>query len=249
MQSNPLSEYLTMFKRLTALLIVGTMMTACSDSSTNPLSPNQASLGKGVSEPNTAVNASFRITTAGYSFTERYTTVCDEATGQCTDLPSNHGQTGIAGNDKCVNGALYKRSVKQGVVGEWDATPTGVVPHPQCSDVVVVEGSTITVSFSEVANYVLATSKNIQLNFAPRCTIAEDLTSVCVPRYVHYSKAAGSTAGFGILYGTGSDNSSWAIDLGVFTEPNNASLLARSITLPAVELNGLGRTGSATFTW
>ena len=237
-----------MFKRLAGLLVVGALMSACGDAPTSAMAPRDAALGKGVSEPNTAVNAAFTITAPGYSYTVRYTTVCDDA-GVCTDLPSNHGQTGALGNDKCVDGALYKRRVSRGVLGPWDATPTGVNPHPNCSDVVVVPGTTVTVTFNEIANYVLATSKNIQLNFNSLCTTNDDLTVTCLPRYVHYSKASGITTGFGVLYGTGSDNSSWAIDLGAFYEASNASLLARSITLPATELNGLGRIGSATFTW
>jgi hypothetical protein len=93
------------------------------------------------------------------------------------------------------------------------------VPHAQCLLEEVVEGSTVTVSFALLANYVVAPSGNIQLNF-----VTEE------PDAVHYQKNRNWTGGKGPVFGAGDDGSAWTIDLGAIQpagKPNSSGAYRR----------------------
>lgn len=138
----------------------------------------------GVANPNTPVNASFTVYVGG--------TVIYRESG-----PSNNGQ------GTCEAGGAYRNHG-----GQLAAT----VPHDQCAT--IVPGSEVTVTFAETANYVLATSGNVQLNFSLDPVTGEK-------RGVQYKKNSDWTTGFGVLVGSGDDGSTWTIDLSQISSSSN----------------------------
>jgi len=218
----------------TGLVVVSAMlMGACASEA--PLSPLEASLSKGVSNPGTPVGASFTITTEA-------TTIVSLITGQ----PRNGGQLT---NDYCANGAYMKyRNNTQ----SWEIT--GANPHAQCTQSITIPGSTITITFSAVANYVLSTNGNVQLNFQD-LPVLDEFSGACLynctPRYVHYKKNSNSRDGAGAIVGFGTDGSQWTIGLSQFAGSGIGGLApsVRAFTGLATEVGGAERTGTATFTW
>jgi hypothetical protein len=119
--------------------------------------------------------------------------------------------------------------------------------HNQCTDITTVPGASVEVTFSEVVNYVLPRSGNINLNFAP---VLEEDGSLS-PRGVHYRKNGNWTEGFGVIIGLGDDGSEWAIDLGQIGHSGDEQLKARSIgPLTATKVGAQGvEPGAVTLAW
>lgn len=79
--------------------------------------------------------------------------------------------------------------------------------HPQCA---TVTGGTITVTFTESANYVTPPNGNVQLNFTPDCALSPD--PVACGRALQYKKNQDLTTGAGSLQTTDVDGRLWTIN-------------------------------------
>jgi hypothetical protein len=139
-------------------------------------------LANGVSNPGTPVNA-----TATYE-------------AEATDV--TYRDSGPSNNNRgtCTTGGRYvTRS------GNQTQTRTSEPNHPQCATRGSGTGTMVTITFSEVANYVLSTNGNIQLNFSR----VNDL-----PRGVQHKRTSNTTSGFGVLVSSSaSEGNVWVMDL------------------------------------
>lgn len=198
---------------------VAAFVVACGDSSTNPVDASLRFAKGGVANPGTTVTASVTITTPSETIIRE------------SGLP-NSGNV----NQECrAGGALWKIS---------PGTPQqiGTAPHAQC--LTVVAGEEIEVLFEDIANYVLPTGGNYQLNFSP------DPNDGITPRYVHYKKNGDYTEGTGILYSV--DPTGWTIDLSQALVNQGGNLLANPATgfiVEACSVADPGKCGFGTLTW
>jgi hypothetical protein len=202
-----------MFKRFAALVAAAAAIAACSSESTAPrtMSSGPAAFSSGVSNPNTAVGSQFVVYVEGATFYAGDGRPSRNGMGQCRSHAD--GTTGwywVPGNVQAgghgSNGAAS---------GDQENGPN----HAQCR--FVNGGYTVTVTFSDDANYVKSPSGNMALNFDPYC-----INGTCYSRDVQYKKTLNTTKGQGMLYGTGvrSDNnavSHWSIDLSQISSSSN----------------------------
>ncbi len=177
--------------------------------------------GKGVSNPNTEVSALVEVT------------LDEQVIYRSDDSPPNSNQanrrcrqgvanpaSGAGGDPTPTDGALFNTS---------NNTQIGTAPHAQCTT--VIPGEELAVEFSEIANYVLATSGNIQLNFS---VDPVELT----PRGIQYKvdkkvNGGGFTIGFGVLTALDEDGRTWTIDLAQFTNAGSPFVPARELPVEA----------------
>lgn len=183
--------------------------------------PMEPQFNNGVSNPGTSVTSTFTVTLPEYT------------TFTYLSAPKNN-------KGRCEAGGVWFNQ----------AGNNGGANHQQCTNVTVVAGQTINVSFSEVANFVLAKSGNINLNFTPTCSTDELGVTTCTSRQVQYSKNANWTTGTGVVLGTADNGGTWAIDLSQIGHAGNASMLGRSIgPVVAAQVGGSLSYGAATLSW
>ncbi|HSQ30245.1 MAG TPA: hypothetical protein VLN49_10365 [Gemmatimonadaceae bacterium] len=209
-----------MFKRFAALVAIAAVIAACSSESTAPrtIASGAAAFSSGVSSPNTAVGSQFVVYVEGATFYAGDGRPSRNGMGQCRS--HSDGTTGwywVPGNVQAGG-----RGSNGAASGDQENGPN----HAQCR--FVSGGYTVTVTFSDVANYVKAGNGNMALNFNSFCVPNADpaLPPVCYPRDVHYQKNSNFTQGQGVLHGTGvrSDNnaiSHWSIDLSQVSSSSN----------------------------
>ena len=193
-----------MFKRYAAFVVVATAITACSNEPTAPRTkaPGAAAFSSGVSSPNTAVGAVFDVSAEGGTYYAG-TGPSKNGMGEC-----HHHDDGTTGWYWVPGNAHTPGTGSNGAAsGDQENGPN----HEQCK--FTSPGYTVTVTFSDNANYVKSPSGNMALNFDPYC-----VGSTCYSRDVQYKKNLGTTKGQGMLHGIGvrSDNQSishWSIDL------------------------------------
>lgn len=202
-----------MFKRYASFVVLATAITACSNEPTAPRTkaPGAAAFSSGVSSPNTAVGSQFVVYVEGATFYAGDGRPSRNGMGQCRS--HSDGTTGwywVPGNVQAgghgSNGAAS---------GDQENGPN----HAQCR--FVGGGYSVTVTFSDNANYVKSPSGNMALNFDPYC-----INGTCYSRDVQYKKNLNTTKGQGVLHGTGvrSDNnavSHWSIDLSQISSSSN----------------------------
>ena len=170
------------------LAVVTGAVVACSPETTAPgvAEPFAATAdANGVSSPNTPVTAVVRVELGG-SIVYR------------TSGPGNNGK------GECrAEGAWYNPQTRH----------TSEKAHPQCAT--LVAGQTITVTFSEVATYVLPPSGNVQLNFAPAAGCDPLTDPLGCGRSIQYKKSQDLTVGAGVLTATESAHGTglWTIAL------------------------------------
>jgi hypothetical protein len=116
------------------------------------------------------------------------------------------------GQGTCLEGGKYMNQAGN-IAQNW--------PHAQCTN----EGATVTVSFSATANYVKASNGNVNLNFGP-------------DTFVHYQVNQNRSRGAGTLAGSGSDGSSWTIDLGQITTTAGNVMAGDQFTVNACPASG-----------
>jgi hypothetical protein len=161
---------------------------ACAESPTD----TTTQLGKGVSNPNTNVTGAFVVHIEG-SLELKAPGVYTRGSGNSTEVHYCDEAGAKWSLDR--NGALKNQ--------------TGSAPHQHCI-AGFTPGYDITITFSSVANYVLPTGGNYQLNFTQSCTTVEGITT-CVPIGVQYKKTGNFTLGTGGL-ATDADGRVWTID-------------------------------------
>ena len=202
-----------MFKRYASFVVVATAITACSNEPTAPQTkaPGVAAFSSGVSSPNTAVGSQFVVYVEGATFYAGDGRPSRNGMGQCRS--HSDGTTGwywVPGNVQAGG-----RGSNGAASGDQENGPN----HAQCR--FVSGGYTVTVTFSDNANYVKSPSGNMALNFDPYC-----INGTCYSRDVQYKKNLNTTKGQGVLHGTGvrSDNnavSHWSIDLSQISSSSN----------------------------
>jgi hypothetical protein len=209
--------------------------TACSDAIMSPSTAGTASTLSSGNSAATPVTASALAT-----FQTQGSTNWISITGQ----PSNHSAEWW-----CEAGVLYKQHHTgvslAGKDGLWDQK--GVIPHPQCQTAEVVAAQTITITFTMTGTVARARSGNINLNFLESC-----LDDECSKPSVQYHSKSNMTAGFGTHYAiaSGSDGSSWMLDLSSFSATGSNWFDTKTITPITVdEVGGAGRTSTATLTF
>jgi hypothetical protein len=194
----------------TTALTLGTLGTlgiigalgACSSDASLATAPAAAehytatAAANGVSNPNTPVTALVTISVGG--------SLLYRESG-----PGNAGN----GNDDlgtCTTGGRWYNPQNK---------KTSANPSPHCLSISAAQIFTIT--FSEVANYVLATSGNVNLNFAPAAGCDPLTDPLGCGRAIQYKKNQNVTGGFGILTATETEHGSglWTIDLGAANQP------------------------------
>jgi hypothetical protein len=237
-----------MVRRYAALLLIAGAVAACSNEPTAPqMAASAPTFAKGgVSSPNTPVTSQFVVYVGG-------------TTGYAGSGPSRNGQGECRTHtDGSVGWYWVPGNIPAGgngsngaASGEQEVGPN----HAQC--LLVAGGSSITVSFSEVATYVKATNGNYQLNFNPYCVANADplLPPTCFGRYVHYLISTNWTQGDGVLHGTGVESgtgtiSHWSIDLSQINSSTN--LIGdppRQVIVIAHNDEGLYPDSPATITW
>ena len=177
---------------------------ACSDT-TAITAPENAAFSNGVSAPGTPVTATFVIDLDG------------------TRTYRQDGSVGNNGKGTCVSGGE----------GRWynpKNKTTSDKPHPLCST--ASAGQTITVSFSEIANYVLSTNGNKQLNFSVDPELGTS-------RGIQYKANTDRTQGFGVLTHTGDSvdrERVWTINLGQADLNTSGDVLVRANPGTALEV-------------
>lgn len=169
-----------------ATLLLGALA-ACATETSAPVAPEVvSSAANAVSNPNTPVNAQVTISVGG-SIVYR------------SEGPSNNGLGTCLPVGRYYNPQGKKTSEKE---------------HPQCAT--VTPATEITVTFNEVANYVLPSNGNVNLNFNPAAGCDPLTDPLGCGRAIQYKKNQDVTTGAGILattetaHGTGV----WTIDLG-----------------------------------
>lgn len=194
----------------------------------------------GVSNPGTAIGSNFVIYVAGTTYYRGDGTPSRNGQGLCNSHAD--GTTGwyyVPGNF----------SNKKPVPGHENGPN-----HAQCRE--ISPAYTITVTFGDVANYVLSASGNNELNFNSLCTPNADplLAPTCVSRWVHYQQQSDWTSGTGILYGTGvsslGGSSNWTIDLSqVNSNTNLISAPPRTLIVMAHNTDGAYPDSPASIKW
>ena len=188
--------------KLVTASTVAVLSAACSsDAALGPSRSNgmPSVSGSGVSSPGTVVTATVTGAVAG------------QQVARATPRAPHEGTCNADGSWTHATGSGTNPWV---TTGPWNGV---------CTDVTV--GQYITVTFSELANYVAPPSGNINLNFADVCADANDPLT-CVKRGVQYKQNSNETIGFGVLTstsatmctepnggGTCSDAGVWTIDL------------------------------------
>lgn len=202
-----------------ACLALAALVGGCGDTPTDPV-PASPQLAKGgVANPGTVVTTRVTVTTPSQTIVRE----------------SGAPNSGNANQECRAGGALWKIS---------PGTPQqiGTAPHAQC--LTVVPGAELEILFEEIANYVLPTGGNYQLNFSP------DPNDGITQRYVHYKKAGDYTEGTGVLYSV--DPAGWTIDLGQPLVNQGGNLLenpATGIVVEACSVADPGTCGFGTLTW
>lgn len=236
-----------MVSRYVALVLVAGAVTACSNEPTAPqMAASAPAFGRGVSSPNTPVTSQFVVYVAGTTY---YAGSGPSRNGQGECHTHSDGSVGwywVPGNipagGRGSNGAAG---------GNQENGPN----HAQCR--FVTGGSTITVSFNEVATYVKPTNGNYALNFNPYCVPNADpaLPPTCYGRDVHYQINSDWTVGNGVLHGVGIESgtlatSNWSINL---SQINSSSNLIgdppRQLLVTAHNDDGLYPDSPATVSW
>lgn len=142
----------------------------------------------------TADAPSHRVASPGSAVTAQFTITFDGAVVYRESGPGNNGK------GTCVSGGRWYNPQNH---------HTSEQAHPQCAS--ISAGATFTVVFDETATYVLPPSGNVQLNFAPDCTLSA--ANDCA-RGVQYKKNQDVTVGFGSLAPLDDEGRTWTIDLG-----------------------------------
>jgi len=212
-----------MVARYTALALIASFLTACSNDSTAPvpsMAPSGPAFSLGAASPNTPVGSTFTIYVGG-SLTYRGSGPSNNGKGQCRS--HSDGTTGwywVPGNSQAGN-SNGKGGGASG--GDQEVGPN----HAQCANV-GAGGYSVTVTFSDAATYVKSPSGNFELNFNPFCVANADpsLPATCYSRNVHYKVGTNWTQGSGVLHGVGvrSDThaiSNWSIDLRKINSSSN----------------------------
>lgn len=182
-------------------------LAACGAESTAPAAVESfTATADGVSSPNTPVTA----------------TVVVSIEGTVTYRESGPGNRGGSDNDKelgeCrVGGTWYNPKSKT----------TSANPHPNCRT--VSGGTQVTVVFAETANHVVPPSGNVQLNFAPDCSLAANPLLSC-GRGLSYKKNADATTGSGRIVTTEPSTGEWTIDFAHPVFNNTGNLIIRAGT-------------------
>ena len=185
--------------KLVTASAVAVLSAACSsDAALGPSSQTPYYAGAGVSSPGTVVTATVTAAVPG------------QQVARATPRAPHEGTCNANGSWTHATGSSTNPWV---TTGPWNGV---------CTD--VTAGQYITVTFSELANYVTPPSGNINLNFADACASADPLS--CVERHVHYKNHSNETIGLGLLTstsatictepnggGTCSDAGVWTIDL------------------------------------
>jgi hypothetical protein len=209
-----------------ALLAVVVLALTAAACSDSPTALAPDAATTGVAAPGTDVGVQFTIVTPG-STVITYRTTPKAARGTCLPGGQFFNQ---AGNNGGFN-------------------------HTQCTDVTVLPGSTVVVTFATIANYVKPTSGNINLNFSICGYTEDEVTQEWVPMpceaatFVHYKKNSNWTEGSGVITGHGDDGSTWTIDLAQIGLAGNAGLATRSLGPLLAEKDGGGTYGAASLTW
>ena len=152
---------------------------------------------RGVASPNTPVGATFTISVGG--------SIVYRESG-----PGNNGK------GECRAGGIWYNPTTR---------KTSEKAHPQCAS--VTSGEAITVTFQEIATYVLSTNGNVQLNFSVDPVL---LTA----RGLQYKKTGDYTQSFGTLSHTGDSvdaGRAWTINLGQPLLNNTGNLIVRTGTV------------------
>jgi hypothetical protein len=153
------------------------LLSACASESAVAPDLTMSANRQGVSQPQTTVTTSAVFTQAG------------------STVIRQDGSPGNSGQGTCIlNGG-----------GAWlnpGGQTAGAIPHPQC--LTVVDAVELTITFSDLATYVLSANGNIQLNFSADPTLF-------TARGVQYKRNQNYTDGFGVLYGTDENGGSWTL--------------------------------------
>lgn len=191
-------------KKFAFVPLAALAFTAACDQDPTAIVPEETALVS-ASAPGTPVTGTFTITNAGG------TTV----TPRATPHPIQSGGS-------C--------STNEDGVGVWTKTTNGTthshVGHEHCNDVTETAGSTVIVTFTDQANYVQPKSGNLALNLVKICEQVLNETTgeyeeICPSRFVHFQKNQNWTSGAGIVTGSGSDGSTWTIDLSQIAHADN----------------------------
>ena len=238
-----------MFKRYAGLAFIAGGLAACSNDVTAPtMAANSAPAFSGVSSPNTTVNSSFVIFVGGSTYYAG-SGPSRNGKGECrTHTDGTVGWYWVPGNIQ----AGGKRGKGGGASsGDQETGPN----HAQCA--YASDGYQISVTFSEISNYVKSTSGNFQLNFNPFCVpnVDASLPPACDARYVHYKSTTDFSQGYGLLHGIGvrSDDGStsdWTIDLSqIHSSSNLINDPPRQLLVIAHNTNGLYPDSPTTISW
>jgi len=238
-----------MFKRYAGLAFIAGGLAACSNDVTAPtMAANSAPAFSGVSSPNTTVNSSFVIFVGGSTYYAG-SGPSRNGKGECrTHTDGTVGWYWVPGNIQAGG-----KSGKGGGAssGDQETGPN----HAQCA--YASDGYQISVTFSEISNYVKSTSGNFQLNFNPFCVpnVDASLPPACDARYVHYKSTTDFSQGYGLLHGIGvrSDDGStsdWTIDLSqIHSSSNLINDPPRQLLVIAHNTNGLYPDSPTTISW